>query len=416
MQSHAASSQNLLRFLDLTVLPSPTIFALIAVMGLLAAVAIQRWRNKTSPNDNSTAASPPVQPSKLGTPPAVPVGAATVCSTFCLGADCSVHEPAPPLYSPPRLPHDLGHQRYAQGASASDTLAVRVLNLDGERVWHALAKWHAHRGTLAAWDASAHGTQFVCRRSTLCGLWGTHGGDAVRVRRRGALVFLDRADKASMAKRAKTLYGRRFELATTLGDGAAPTLPMKRRRGAVPAAGRCFMAAVRVAIGGSSLMLLTEVDCVGEGSWLATGGDASRGGKSEGQLQGLGVMELKSRTCSVRSGEFAASHAKELWAQSMLGAVERLVLGVRAGARLCSLQSLTQQELVEAAQRADEDWRPEAAVEELERRLQWVMTHAVDGGDHVVWSRSDVDGGAQLLMRERKSRQMMASLPVAGEW
>ena len=59
------------------------------------------------------------------------------------------------------------------------------------------------------------------------------------------------------------------------------------------------------------------------------------------------------------SGEFAASHAKEFWAQSMLGAVERLVLGVRAGARLCSLQSLTQQELVEAAQRADEDWRPE---------------------------------------------------------
>lgn len=375
---------------------------------------------------------------KAGTPPRRPHGLATICSTFSLGCTGAVSEPNAPVYKAPRMPLDLTSRHYTHAATTDAALAVRLLNLETEQVFLAVGAWHAQRGTGAVWQAAIKDVRLAARRSSLSALWGMGGETPVlRVRRRGGVVYLDRAHRVTQGPRPRKgqahLYGRRFEVAVTqcpqgrggLGKQRGSDIPLNQAL--------CFMAAVGLDLP-TRIMLLTEVDCVACDSYLAPSaavGEAKESTQSKhtpkkgppgpstpetpateavcAQQDGLGVLELKSRTCNPNSAEFTAS-AKGIWAQSMLGAVERVVLGVRAGGKLAGLHHFSQEQLVEAVQRLDPLWTPEGAVAELDRRIQFVLDNAEDGGDREVSTHTCGAGTTQLQVRNNS--RIVACLPL----
>jgi len=388
---------------------------------------------------------PPATALKAGTPPRLPHGLATICSTFSLGGTGTVSEPNAPVYNAPRIPLDLTNRQYAHAATTDAALAVRLLNLETEQVLLSVGAWHQQRGTSAVWQEAIKGVRIAARRSSLSALWGM-GGDSpvLRVRRRAGIVYLDRAHRVTQGPRPRKgqthLYGRRFEVAVTqchknrggLGKQRGSDIPLSQAQ--------CFMAAVSLALP-TRIMLLTEVDCVACDSFLAPSSStleapactkkhakrskASQAHSSAAHLgsstaspnteamgaaqDGLGVYELKSRTCDPKSDEFAVS-AKGIWAQSMLGAVERVVLGVRAAGKLARLHYFSQAQLVEAVQRVDPRWTPEDALGDLDRRLQFVLAHAVDGADREVSTHTSAAGTRQLQVRDKN--QLVACLAL----
>ena len=161
-----------------------------------------------------------------------------------------------------------------------------------------------------------------------------------------------------------------------------------------------FFAGVRVAFAQHMVcLLLTEVDAVEPGSWLASPDERSV--PSEG---GLGILEVKLRSCPVASREFDLRVAKGIWAQCCLGAVQEAVIGMRAGNKVVSVQRLSQAALVSAVQREEAMWHPESAITALEERLAFVLSHVAEGDDILVSERE-----GRLRLQDRASGATIAS-------
>lgn len=376
---------------------------------LIAAALLMRARRPTTAAVHATpksVATDDASFSRAATPPPAAVGPATIISTFSLHSDGTITEPSVPLYHPPRLPHDLSSRRYAHPATEAAALALKLLRLDSALLLDHTAAWHSQRGTAATWKSATASVSVVARRSTLLALW--HGTSMVRARRQNGMLFLDRAsavvgDAAASRHGRAALMGRRFEAAAT--HGGQP--------------GAALMAVARVVLPSSEasklnragdMLLFTEVDCAEPGSWLA----AEEAWSGEDQnMSGLGLLELKARTCAAKSAEFAARGARDAWAQCVLGAVSTAVIGERtAGGRLLRLHKMSVDELADIARRGDPAWAPESAMMELSARVAFVVSHAVEGGDFEVYERHQetpvAEGPVRLELRERATRRVIA--------
>jgi len=353
-----------------------------------------------APNANKSTAPPEaLRRSSAATPPVSPLGPAVVCSTFCVDGKGRISEPDPPRCNRLKLPFDLSQRGLASAATAEAHLAVKLLNLEVGEVMQSLDQWHDERGTRGPWEAARRGVSLVARRSTLIQLWGHGGaGGVVRARRRKGVVTLDPAYRAVDAARkrgpsSKTGYGRRFEVALTQQRSGKSSL------GESCHLATAFFASVIVDIASHTMLLLTEVDAVEPGSWLASPEELP-GGPTGG---GVGILEAKCRTCPPQSREFALHVAKGVWAQCCLGAVEEAVIGVRAGSKIVALQRMSQGDLVSAAQREDACWSPEAALRCLEERIGFVLSQVGEGDDYLVAER-----GGRLQVQDRASGATVA--------
>lgn len=182
-------------------------------------------------------------------------------------------------------------------------------------------------------------------------------------------------------------YGRRFEVALTRSG---------KRSGESTHLAKAFFAAVRVNLG-SWALLLTEVDAVDPGSWLASPELPPPSGV------GVGIVEAKLRTCPPKSREFSVHAAKSIWAQCHLGAVQEAVVGVRAGSKVVTVHTMSQADLVSAVQREEAAWSPELAVGALEKRVAFVLAHVGEGDDFLVLER-----GGRLHTQDRASGATVA--------